>query len=410
MIVVEHSTDSRIPVHSQMISINDHLIGDFLEFDYYNDITRTRTIQIRLDNRTTRITFKPEEKIPVSFKAPVYRTCNNDCEFCFIRGLPSGLRTQLYMRDDDYRLSFLFGNFLSLTNISDMDIERIGRLRLSPLYVSVHTTDPDLRVRMFKNKRAGAIIDQLKSLIKNRIHIHCQIVVIPGINDHDVLEKTISDLGTLFPGVASIGVIPVGRTRYAPEIPLITPAHADTLIDLINSMHARFRDQYGIGLVYAADELYMLTRRTIPPAQYYDDVPQIENGIGMVRSFLDEIKHLKGKKKIKGRVLFITSQDGALCITTLQQRLITQGMIQKHAIRTIVVNNDFFGPTVTVSGLLSAQDIHKAIVNFAGNFDRIILPPNCTNDEHEFIDSNCITVDTLVAPESIKELVQWLQS
>jgi len=410
MIVVERSKDTRIPVRSRLISINGHLVTDFLEFDFYNDVTRTRKLVLELDNRTRHITYNPEEKIPVTFQSPVYHTCNNACDFCFIRGLPPGLRTKLYVRDDDYRLSFLFGNYLSLTNLTDEDIERIGRLRLSPLYVSVHTTEPELRVRMFKNECAGEIMDQLRSLIEHRIQIHCQIVVVPGINDGVFLEKSISELSSLFPGVLSIGVIPVGRTQYVPDIPLVRPEQAREMVDLIDRKQKQFRDLYGTGLVYAADELYILAGLAIPPAHYYDDTPQIENGIGMVRSFLDEIAIVRGRKKIQGRVLFVTSCYAESFVTVLQKRLIQQDLIKDKNIQTVLVTNEFFGRTITVSGLLSARDIDRAITQQARQHDRIVLPPNCLNDENEFIDSGRISMDTFIAPGSVKELVQWLQS
>jgi putative radical SAM enzyme (TIGR03279 family) len=410
MVIVEHSQDARIPVRSQLISINDHSIDDFLEFEFYNDRAQPRQVAVASNGRTQRIAFRPEEDIPVTLQAPEYRTCMNDCAFCFIKGLPSGLRTSLYVRDDDYRLSFLFGNFLSLTNITDKDIARIARLRLTPLYVSVHATNPELRIAMFKNERAGSIIEQLRSLIRHRITLHCQIVVIPGLNDSAHLDRSIDDLGALYPGVDSIGIIPVGRARYAPFYPLVTARQAIDIVNLVAARQREFRAQHGKGVVYAADEIFIKSGIDIPSSSYYDDMPQIENGIGMVRSFLDEISAIRTHNRIKGRVLFVTSHYAAQCITMLQQRLIQNRMIAAENIEVCTIANTFFGPTVTVSGLLGADDIERSIRPYAHRYNRIVLPPNCTNDDGDFIDNGRITVDTFVAPRSIKELLQWLRS
>jgi putative radical SAM enzyme (TIGR03279 family) len=410
MIVVEHSNDTRIPMKSRLISINDHPITDFLEFDFYNDVARQRTVVVEQDNTRSCITFKPDEAIPITLQTPEFRTCENECAFCFIRGLPPGLRSQLYIRDDDYRLSFLFGNFLSMTNITDEDIERIGRLRFSPLYLSVHTTDAPLRIRMFKNEHAGRIMDQIRSLIRHRITLHCQIVVIPGINDGDHLKKSIADLGSLYPGVQSIGIIPVGRTRYAPDLPMVTSVHARDLIAEVDCAQHCFRDRYDRGIVYAADELYCISGIPIPPAAYYDDTPQIENGVGMARMFLDEIAGLRSRKKVKGNLLFVTSRGAVQFIEALRNKLITRGLVKADRVHILPVENKFLGPTVTVSGLLGARDMNEAIHTYHGNFDRIVLPPNCTNDDGEFIDSGQIGTETFVAPVSVKELITWLQS
>lgn len=410
MVTVERSQDARIPEQSQLVSINDHSIDDFLEFEFYNDRARPRQVIVALHGRTQRIAFRPEENIPVTLQAPEYRTCSNNCAFCFINGLPVGLRNSLYVRDDDYRLSFVFGNFLSLTNITNEDIARIARLRLTPLYVSIHTTDSELRIAMFKNERAGLIMEQLRSLIRHKITLHCQIVVIPGLNDHGHLSNSITDLGALYPGVDSIGIIPVGRTRHAPAYRLATTAQAVEIVNLVAARQREFRTLHGRGIVYAADEFFIKSGFDIPPSPYYDGMPQIENGIGMVRSFLDEISELRSRRTIKGRVLLVTSQYATPYVAMLRERLIRNRMIAVENIDICTIENVFFGPTVTVSGLLGAGDIDRSVRPHAHLYDRIVLPPNCTNDDDEFIDSGRVAGDIFVAPRSVKELVQWLQS
>ena len=235
MVRIIHSDDARIPNSARLLSINNHKIDDFLEYQFYNDITNTRKILIENKGVKKEVVFEPDEKIAIELEEPVYRQCENNCDFCFINGLPKGLRKKLYFKDDDYRLSFLLGNFLSLTNISKHDIQRIGRLKLSPLYVSVHTTDAELRRRLFKNDKAGLIMQYLSSLIDNNIKIHCQIVVIPHITDGANLIKTITDLSTLYPGVSSIGVVPVGRTKYANNIPMVSEKLAQKTIGLVEA-------------------------------------------------------------------------------------------------------------------------------------------------------------------------------
>ena len=178
-----------------LIAINDQDIEDILEYRFYNDRSKTRHLLFEYQGKKTELVFDPDQDISIELDDPKYRQCENDCSFCFLKGLPQGLRQELYFRDDDYRLSFMFGNFLSLTNIDQADIQRIARLKLSPLYISVHTTDSELRKKIFKNEKAGSILKQLRSLIENNIKIHCQIVVIPGFNDGKHLMKTIDDLG-----------------------------------------------------------------------------------------------------------------------------------------------------------------------------------------------------------------------
>lgn len=405
MVRVSASKDKRIPVGAALTAINDHTIDDFLEFQFYDDNSKTRTIRIEPNGKSKHITYKPRERIAITLEPPMYRRCDNRCDFCFINGLPGYLRQELYFRDDDYRLSFLFGNFLSLTNIYDQDISRIGRLRLSPLYVSVHTTDPKLRVRLFKNKRAGLILEQLKALADNGITLHCQVVVIPGITTGKILKKTIEDLGQLYPSVSSIGIVPVGKTKYVKGIQLVTKALARSIINTGEHFYNYFRNKYSRGLVYLADELYIKAHHPIPSREYYDDFAQYENGIGMVRTLLDEIDELCRVKKSRGRFLILTGISAYPYLKILSERLAPN---INTDIR--VVSSDFFGPSVTVSGLLGAGDINRAIVQSDNHYDHIVLPPNCINDARQFLDNQEVADKrVIIAPYTIKELVKCLQ-
>jgi putative radical SAM enzyme (TIGR03279 family) len=410
MLRVITSQDSRIPENATLVTIDNQEIEDVLEFRFYNDITRVRKVLINTGRDKRFIIFKPHEQMMIDVEEPRYRTCENNCHFCFINGLPKGLRKELYFRDDDYRLSFLFGNFLSLTNVSTTDILRIARLKLSPLYVSVHTTDPRVRAQLFKNEKAGLIMNQLSSLIDNNVRLHCQIVVIPGVTDGAHVVKTITDLSELYPGVASIGVVPVGKTKYLKSVTLVSKKLARETISIVDTLHKQFRKKYNVGLVYCADEFYIKAGFSIPEVSYYDDFPQYENGIGMVRQLIDEVVILDTMKKTKGNFLFLTSNSALPFLHMLKMKLIDLNCINSNNIDVTSVENSFFGKTVTVSGLIGARDFTHAILNQEKNYDRIILPPHCVNDSNQFIDGK--TLDdrrVLISPQSLKELVKCLQ-
>lgn len=410
MVRIAYSREKKIPNSTLLLSINDQKIDDFLEYQFYNDITNTRKILIENKGVKKEVVFEPDEKIAIELEEPVYRQCENDCDFCFINGLPKGLRKKLYFRDDDYRLSFLIGNFLSLTNISKHDIQRIGRLKLSPLYVSVHTTDPKLRRRIFKNDKAGLIMQHLSSLIDNNINIHCQIVVIPGVTDGVNLFKTITDLSTLYPGISSIGVVPVGKTKHINSIPMVSRKLAQKTISLVEEFHKKFRKKYKTGMVYLADEFYIKAGLPIPETQYYGDFPQYENGIGMARKFINEIKALNNTKKIKGKFLILTGRLALPFLEQLKRRLEKLRCIENGNIDVLAVDNLFFGNSVTVSGLISGADFVRTISKCEKKYDRIILPPTCVNDSGRFIDDKTINDNRIiVSPHNIKELIKCLQ-
>ncbi len=405
MVRVVTSKDKRISSGSNIITINDQKIEDFLEFQFYNDLTKTRLVQLKEDGRSRTEVYKPYQDIAVTLESPRYRQCDNQCDFCFINGLPRGLRKELYFRDDDYRLSFLFGNFLSLTNVTDKDIRRIARLRLSPLYVSVHTTDPRIRAKLFKNQEAANILKTMKKLADRNINMHCQIVVIPGITDGPSLTRTIEDLSRLYPAVPSIGIVPVGRTKYTKGIHPVTKSMANSIIKEVHEFHRLFRMKYEKGLVYLADEFYIKTGNKIPGREYYDDMPQYENGIGMVRSLLNDIQQTRKIKPAKGKHLILTGVAAYPYLTILKERLESSIQVEVEDVK-----NEFFGPTVTVSGLLGGQDIKRKIKNLTRKYDRIILPPNCVNDSKRFLDDELLDDPrVMIAPASIKELNKCLQ-
>ncbi len=404
MVRVVASKDKRIPVGYNIAAINEQPIDDFLEFQFYNDVSKTRRILIESNGTSRHIVYKSHQNIAVTLESPRYRQCTNNCDFCFINGLPKNLRKELYFRDDDYRLSFLFGNFLSLTNIDRNDIARIGRLRLSPLYVSVHTTDPKLRIKLFKNEAAGDIIKMLQKIVDGDVKIHCQIVVIPGITSGRSLARTINDLGRLYPGVTSIGIVPVGKTKHIRGISLVSKKMALSIIDFGQKLNSEFRQRYKKGLVYLADEFFIKTGRPLPPREYYDELPQYENGIGMARVFLDEIDSIKKVRRASGKFLILTGKSAFPFMKILKARLDPDIQVDVKAVR-----NDFFGDSVTVSGLLGSRDLKKRIAGSTTRYDRIFLPPDCINEQGQYIDGGMIADPrALIAPARIQELLKCL--
>lgn len=287
--------------------------------------------------------------------------CRNRCVFCFVDQLPPGLRAPLYEKDDDYRLSFLHGNFITLTNLREQDITRILQFKLSPLYLSVHTTDPDLRGAMLGLKRKAPVLDQIAALAAGGITMHIQIVLCPGWNDGKELERTIRDLAIFWPRVASVGVVPVGLTKFRQQLPALRPVTGPECRKLIKK-YAFYQKEYrrimGNSFVYLADEFYLKARLPFPPFSFYDDFPQLENGIGMASLLCEEFRRLlpflPESLSAPRRYLIATSRAGAEVIRPVVNRL---NLIRKMDLRIVAIPNVFFGPRINVAGLLTGRDL-----------------------------------------------------
>ncbi len=305
------------------------------------------------------------------------RECNNHCEFCFIRGLPSGLRPSLYVFDDDYRYSFLWGNFLTLTNLDEADWARIGYQRLSPLNVSVHVTDPEIRRRLLNNRHAPPILPQLERLAAMGIRVNTQVVLCAGINDGDVLQQTITQLARLHPAVQSVSVVPVGLTRHsrAPNIRRPTAEEAEAAVHTIERLQAGFRQRLESGFVYASDELYLLAgRQEMPEAAAYDGFPVLSNGVGMLRSMLDTWHGLLSHTRPMPPPTRTAWLTGRLAAPALERMA---DLWQEHAgwrPVVVVVHNELFGEQVTVSGLLSGHDLVRELQRLPQDVEDVVLP------------------------------------
>lgn len=320
-----------------------------------------------------------DEDLGIEFESAVFdgvRCCANRCIFCFVDQMAPNLRESLYVKDDDYRLSFLYGNFITMTNITKFDISRIKKLHLSPLYISVHTTNSKVRETMLNNKNAGSILKQIDELLEAGIEVHTQVVLCPGINDGLILEQTIEDLYKRAPRILSMAIVPVGLSKYREGCFALEPfskEKAQEVIELISSWQERSRKEKGNSFVYLADEFYLSADSTIPELEYYDDFPQLENGVGMVRNFLYEWESssmLSPKYKSPVHLDVVCGVSAEKFI----KPLLSQIGISNLSIRVVAVKNAFFGESITVSGLLTGQDIVATLKELSGPRTGVIIP------------------------------------
>lgn len=374
----------------RLLEIDGRPVRDVIDYRF---LTAGEAVLLRVRKKDGREWIIEVEKdfdddLGLVFSSDVFdgvKRCGHRCVFCFVDQLPRGLRPSLYLKDDDYRLSFLHGNFISLSNLTRDEIKRILEQRLSPLYISVHTTDPELRRRMMGGRRAGRIVERLRLLVEGGIRLHTQIVLCPGWNGGVELERTVSQLVSLAPAVQSIAVVPVGVTRFqrSPALKPVTPGLAGEVVEWGEEKARELRREHGRGLLYLADEFYVLAGREVPEAEYYDDFPQLENGVGLLRNFLDGFGRLAARlpKRVSPRrqVLVVTGFSAKRALEGLVQRL---NRVDGLAVNLLPVENRFFGPEVTVAGLLTGRDVLAAIREYratahpagAPEEERVLLP------------------------------------
>ncbi len=385
-------------------SINGQPVRDLVDYRFYQaDEELKLALERPMDGQTARLELRvvkdADEDLGVLFgeePAPFIRQCANKCVFCFIkglperhqpqRGLPLGMRASLYIKDDDYRYSFLFGNFITLTNLKEKDWQRLEEQRLSPVYVSVHVTDPDLRRKMVDGPRAGDILEHLRRLGQIGIRAHTQLVLCPEINDGLWLDKSIADLAAMRPIVQSIAAVPVGLTKYntmlkVGDLPALRPYRVDearAVVKQVQGWQRRFEAELGEPFVYLSDEWYFLTQRKFPPARHYGAFEQIENGVGMTRAFLDgwrrQQRRLPAALPRPTRLTLITSAMAASILEEVAADLCRVGNLEARAVPVI---NQFWGPLVTVAGLLCGQDVLDALSDLKAHDalgDVVVLP------------------------------------
>jgi putative radical SAM enzyme (TIGR03279 family) len=375
-----------------LLEINGHPLRDVLDVQFY---AADESLELRVRRGKDEILLHGQRQYGVplglGFTAPTFdgiRRCKNACEFCFVTQMPPrhaanrssmrggapSLRRSLYIRDDDYRYSVLYGSFITLTGLTSQDWQRFEEQRLSPLYVSVHATEDDLRQSLLGRTGLAPILAQIDRLLNLGIEVHAQLVLVPGINDGDHLDRSIRDLAARYPGVLSIGVVPVGLTRYhRGTCRLYTAREARDIIEQVSPYQREFNARHGVSLVYLADEWYLLAGIDLPPDEHYDDYAQIENGIGLVRQFLEDSFRLQAKG-LKLQVPGCTWVCGTLIAPVMRQ--VAGGLAVKSGCRIEVVPvvNRLFGETVTVSGLLCGEDVLAALGERDGRGEIVFLP------------------------------------
>ena len=329
--------------------------------------------------------------------------CQNKCPFCFVDQLPprvkggDNLRRTLYVRDDDYRLSFLHGHYITLTNLKSHDYERIIEEKLTPLCVSVHATDPATRIKMVGNKSGGDIMERLRFLNENGIRVNAQIVLCPGWNDGEILQQSVEDLMALYPGVESMAVVPAGLTKFMPTdrgMNLVEPHQARECLEQLKPFQKMARQKWGVRFVYASDEMYLLAGEQVPGAAFYDGFPQYANGVGTIRSFLDDVNKLKRRRVRNGRAPKITLATGALAAPALRelaQVLRDKNLADAHVLE---IKNTYWGGNVACAGLIMGQELVAQSRGLELG-EMLFLPPDAVDGQRRMLDD--ITLDTLGA-------------
>ena len=320
------------------------------------------------------------------------RPCANHCVFCFIDQMPPNMRDTLYVKDDDWRLSLMMGNYITMTNITDAEFDRILRRRVSPLYVSVHTTNPELRCRMLRNRHAGQLMDRLRSLAEHRLSFHCQVVLCPGWNDGDELLRTLEDLRSLQPWARSVALVPVGLTRFREGLDVIRPydrASATALIRQAEALQRRYLKELGTRFVFPSDEFYCLSRLPLPEDEQYEDYPQIENGVGMLRMFETDLFYAAEDEPVAEtpprRLLIACGTSVAPYMQQWCDKIAPKGT----TVRVQPIINRFFGESVTVSGLITGQDLMDQLKD--ADCDEILIVRDMIRNEGDlFLDDTTV--------------------
>jgi putative radical SAM enzyme (TIGR03279 family) len=413
-------------VGDAIVSINGDRPRDLIDYKFLcaDEILELEVLDTQGKLHQLEIEKDYDEDLGLEFETALFDgliQCNNNCPFCFIDQQPPGKRQSLYFKDDDYRLSFLYGSYLTLTNLTEKEWQRIENLHLSPLYVSVHATEPEIRIKLLKNNRAGLIKEQLNWFQQRNLQIHAQVVVCPGINDQIHLERTLLDLASFhqgeIPAVASVAVVPVGLTRFRPSLDQLTPVSqkkAQEVIEQVSQLQQQFKQQFGTYFAWLADEWYLIAQQELPPEKHYEDYPQIGNGVGSIRLFIKEFQTIAKKLlppqiKQPRRLTWVVGNAVEKAFQPLVNQL---NAVSGLEVNLIAINSEYWGQEMTVTGLLTGQDI---LNNLQGKDlgDGVLLPSlMLKHDEPKFLDD--LTVDELanklnqkiIPVKDIKELIE----
>ncbi|MBR5561902.1 MAG: DUF512 domain-containing protein [Clostridia bacterium] len=393
----------------RLLSINGNEINDVLDYRFYINETKLILSLETTDGKSKLAMIKKDELEDIGLDFETYlmdkqRSCKNKCIFCFIDQLPKGLRKSLYFKDDDSRLSFLFGNYITLTNLTDSEAERIIKMHISPVNISVQTMNPELRVKMMANPKAGESLKYLRKFAEAGIAINTQLVLCPGINDGDELEFSLNELSKLYPAVQSIAAVPVGLSDHRDGLYPLEPYNEKTAgetIDLIDRFNERFRAEHGEIIAYAADEFYLKANREMPDEEYYNGFPQLENGVGMwalLKSEFEGALENCDVTELDRCVTAVTGKAAYPLISALAKK--AEEKIKGLRVNVIAAENKLLGSMITVSGLLCGEDIASAVSGLDLG-DELIIPPNCLRNEGDmFLDD--MTVEDLSDKLGIK--------
>ena len=377
-----------------LVAINGNEIRDVLDYRFY---LAEKRVSLELVNEEGKYTVKIKkgeyDDIGLEFETPLMdekQSCRNGCIFCFIDQNPKGMRSPIYFKDDDSRLSFIHGNYITLTNMYDKDIERIIKMKISPVNVSIHTTNPELRVQMMKNKRSGEVLRYLDDFKNAGLSMCGQIVLCKGVNDGEELLRSLRDLSAYYPEMGSVSIVPAGLTKHRDGLyPLsdFTPEEAGAIIDMIDSVAEEQLLKHGSRQFFAADEFYLKSGRPLPPTEYYEEYAQIENGVGMLRSFSDEFG--MAIEDVESMLASVNNERTVTVATGVAAYDMIFGFAQKineicplMHVNVVKIINKFFGESITVSGLLTGKDIYEQLQGVELG-DELIIPESALRAEDE---------------------------
>lgn len=374
-------------------AINDHEIIDIFDYQYYIEEEFIKVLVVTKDGEECLLEIEKDEDedLGILFESSLmddYHSCCNKCIFCFIDQMPPGMRDTLYFKDDDSRLSFLQGNYITLTNMKEEDVDRIIRYHLAPINISVHTTNPELRCEMLHNRFAGDIMDKIRRFYEAGIPMNSQIVLCKGINDGEELDRTIRDLGEMLPYMESLSVVPVGLTRFRenlPELEAFQKEDARKVLDQIQGWQKHFKETHGTAFVHASDEWFIMAEEEFPPEEYYEGYGQLENGVGMMRLLIEEARKRLSELEGDGRSRKVSVVTGRLAFPTIQ--MLSEEVQKKYPgiqVHVYCIENHFFGTQITVTGLLTGQDIlHQLQGKELG--EELLLPCNLLKADEEIL-------------------------
>ncbi len=375
-----------------LVSINENEINDVLDYRFY---LAESIVELKVKREGEPLKFKIKkgeyDDIGLDFETPLMdkkQSCKNGCIFCFIDQNPKGMRESIYFKDDDSRLSFIHGNYITLTNMSESDVERIIKMRMSPINISVHTTNPELRIKMMKNKRSGEVLSYLKRFKDAGLSMRGQIVLCKGVNDGEELTRTLNDLEKYYPEMDSVSIVPAGLTKHRYGLyPLTayTKEEARSVINAVNKVADKHFEKHGSRMFFVADELYLKAEMDIPKSDYYEEYPQIENGVGMIRSFEDEFAsavcslsdYVKTNEIRKRRVAVVSGVAMYDTIVKMAEKI--SEICPQTEIKVYKIINNFFGDSITVSGLLTGVDICQQLEGKL-DADELLLPTNALRE------------------------------